>query len=166
MAEADGTESPQEGRVAILVENFARDPREFQYAFVNFLVDHLTDLSRSYGGDFQQIMILAIIGQRRLNVMRGLPGSEVPQPETMAITASRLADVTGIPRETVRRKLALLERKGWITQGADGAWSLIADPEGQDLPVRRDHAAFHQRASRRIAQLVATLETVGVKPAD
>ena len=32
-----------------------------------------------------------------------------------------IADYTGIPRETVRRKLLLLEEKGWITKGADGA---------------------------------------------
>lgn len=166
LADPAETEGRQDGRVAILVENFARDYPAFQYAFVNFLVDHLTDLSRSYGGDFQQILILAIIGQRRLNVVRGLPGPDRPHPETMAISASRLADVTGIPRETVRRKLALLERKGWVGQGEDGAWSLLADPEGQDLPVRRDHAAFQRRASLRIAQLVAVLETVGVKPAD
>lgn len=163
MAETGGTDTQKDRRVANLIENFARDYPAYQYAFVNFLVEHLTDLSRTYGGDFQQIVILAIIGQRRLNVLRGLSGTEMPLPETMAITASRLADVTGIPRETVRRKLAILERKGWVSRGADGGWSLIADPDGKDLPVRRDHAAFDQRARMRVAQLVAMLEMVGNK---
>lgn len=153
-------ESALEGRVAELLEGFGRNYPAYQYAFVNFLVDHLADLSRSYGGDFQQILILAIIGQRRLDVLRGVERADLPAPEAMAISASRLADVTGIPRETVRRKLEALRRKGWVVQGTDGAWSLVVDEGGQDLPVRRDHAELDWRARRRIARLVALLETI------
>ena len=156
--------SALDSRVAGLVEGFGRDYPTYQYAFVNFLVDHLSDLSRSYGGDFQQILILAIIGQRRLNVRRGTDAANMPGPEAMAISASRLADVTGLPRETVRRKLESLRKKGWVVQGPDGGWSLAEDPDGRDLPVRRDHAEFDQRARRRIARLVATLETFGRTP--
>lgn len=161
MATLKSGESALEGRVAALVDGFGRDYPAYQYAFVNFLVDHLADLSRLYGGDFQQVLILAIIGQRRLNVLRGLGEATLPGPEAMAISASRLADVTGIPRETVRRKLETLRRKGWVVQGPDGAWSLAENENGRDLPVRRDHAEFDQRARRRIARLVAVLEKVG-----
>lgn len=150
-----------EARTAALVDGFGRDYPTYQYAFVNFLVDHLSDLSRSYGGDFQQILILAIIGQRRMNLRRRVDIADLPGPEAMAISASRLADVTGIPRETVRRKLESLRQKGWVAQGPDGGWALAEDPNGEDLPVRRDHAEFDQRARRRIARLVATLETMG-----
>lgn len=166
MAEPDVTVTKRDRREAALIENFGQDSPNYQYAFVNFLVEHLTDLSRSYGGDFQQVLVLAVLGQRRLNVLRSLPSRDMLEPAKTAITASRLADVTGIPRETVRRKLELLQRRGWVTQGADGAWLLAADSEGQDLPARRGNADLEIRARKRIARLVAVLETVGSKRRD
>jgi hypothetical protein len=160
----DDRETSQERRAAALVEKFGEDYQTYQYAFVDFLVEHLTDLSRSYGGDFQQIMVLAIIGQRRLHARHDREDTGGSKDGAMAISASRLADVTGIPRETVRRKLALMHAKGWLTQGPDGSWSLAVDEGGRDLPVRRDHAAFDMRARWRIARLVAALERVGCDP--
>jgi len=161
MGSPDRSETELDRRASALVENFDRDYPAYQYAFVNFLVDHLADLSRAYRGDFQQIVILAIIGQRWLNLVRNMQTGEVPGPAEISISASRLADVTGIPRETVRRKLALMQGKGWVTQGTNGNWSLVIDEDSKDLPVRRDHAEFDRRARRRVARLVAMLEKIG-----
>jgi DNA-binding IclR family transcriptional regulator len=40
--------------------------------------------------------------------------------------AFAIANGTGIPRETVRRKLSSLERRGWIRRDASGALGLTA----------------------------------------
>ena len=64
MGSPDRSETELDRRASALVENFDRDYPAYQYAFVNFLVDHLADLSRAYRGGFPQIVILAIIGQR------------------------------------------------------------------------------------------------------
>lgn len=166
MTSMNDRDTSQERRAATLVEKFSADYRTYQYAFVEFFVEHLADLSRCYGGDFHQIMILAIIGQRRLQARNECESAGGPKVNAMAISASRLADVTGIPRETVRRKLAVMHAKGWLTQGPDGRWSLAVDQDGHDLPVRRDHADLDMRARWRIARLVAALERVGCEPED
>lgn len=155
------TETTFERRVAKLVDQFGESYPTYQYAFVDFIVEHLTDLSRSFEGDFQQVMLLAILGQRRLKAMSMAerPGRG-PAPST-AVSASRLADVTGIPRETVRRKLATLKDRGWIEQEPDGSWSLISDTSGEDMPARRDLAELDARGRMRVARLVAVLELLG-----
>lgn len=146
-------------RAEYLADRFGEHYVGYQYVFVEFIVEHLTDLSRAFGGDLQQMMLLALIGQRRLRALREPEVPTFASTDQMSITASRLADVTGIPRETVRRKLALLRDRGWIQQRADGAWSIIAQPDGES-PVRRDLAAQHLGGRHRVARLVAELEVL------
>lgn len=150
-----------ERRVAQLVEQFSKSYPTYQYAFVDFIVEHLTDLSRSFDGDFQQVMLLAILGQRRLKVMSMAERPGCGPVPSASVSASRLADVTGIPRETVRRKLATLKDCGWIAQEPDGSWSLISDESGEDMPARRDLAELDARGRMRVARLVAVLELLG-----
>jgi hypothetical protein len=164
LAGADDKETVPSSRASALFETFTEHYPGYQYVFVDFLVDHLTDLSRSYGGDLQQVMVLAIIGQRWLQARREMDGDALDTLRATAISASRLADVTGIPRETVRRKLALMQAKGWVAQGPDGAWFLALDPGGRDLPVRRDHADLDHRGRWRVARLVAALEALEGEP--
>ncbi len=151
-------------RAAALFNNFEVDYRRYQYAVVEFFVDHLTDVSRSYGCDFEQVMILAIIGQRAIGVAREMDVQDMPGPEAIAMTASRLADVTGIPRETVRRKLAQMQRKGWVDKAPHGEWFLRVDEDGSGPPARRDNAALDLRGRWRVARLVAQLEGLGHQP--
>ncbi len=70
---------------------------DYHYGFVEFVSEHLADLSRGFGGDLRAMLILAVIGQVRIAAVtqqaRGLPARD----EESGITASRLADVTGIP---------------------------------------------------------------------
>lgn len=165
MREQGVTERSENVRAA-----FTANYRAYQYRFVEFFVDHLADLSRTFQGDLQQMVIIAIIGQVRMRAMAtaaatGRDPADLP-PERVSITASRIADVTGIPRQTVRRKLMLLEKRGWIERSPASAWSLVM--HGQDAPARLDLAAVDQRAIARIARLFAELETIvdasGTKP--
>jgi hypothetical protein len=155
------SDRPGDQRAATLEGRFAEEYAAYQYAFVEFFVEHLSDLSRTFGGDLQQMMLLAVIGQRRLRAIRdagGDPGAVTPRQT--AISASRLADVTCIPRETVRRKLALLAQRGWIEQEAGGGWRIVPDAGGGDSPARRDLIEQDRRARRRVARLVAEMEAI------
>jgi len=154
--------SDTELRAEFLASRFAEDYRRYQYAFVEFLVDHLTGVSKAFDGDLQQVLVLAVIGQVRLRGHRtaGEAGGVPPPAETLSITASRLADVTGIPRETVRRKLKLLEDRGWIARRPDGAWYLRVDAGDGEAPARRHLAEQDDRARRLVARLVADLENL------
>jgi hypothetical protein len=138
---------------------FSESYLDFQYCFVDFFVDHLGDLSREFGGDLQQMIVLAVVGQARIRAVREAVGQGAdPAQATRGVSASRLGDITGVPRQTVRRKLAALRARGWVVQLPDGSWSIAGD--GGAGSVRDSLAAVDGRAIARVARLFADLERV------
>jgi DNA-binding MarR family transcriptional regulator len=131
---------------------------DFQYCFVDFFVDHLGDLSREFGGDLHQMMVLAVVGQARIRAVRDAVEQGAEPAQMTGISASRLADITGVPRQTVRRKLAALRARGWVVQLPDDSWSIAAQHEAGS--VRDSLAEVDRRAIARVARLFADLERV------
>ena len=145
---------------------FAARYRDYQYRFVEFFIEHISDVSRGLKGDLQAMLVLAVIGQALLHGTRtakeeSLDPANLP-PEKISINASRIADITGIPRETVRRKLALLEDWGWIRRNADGSCCLAF--ENGETIAKRDLAHIDARAIRRVARLFTDLEALLDEP--
>ncbi len=141
---------------------FDADYMAYQYRWVEFFIEHFTDLSRAFRGDLQSMMVLGLVGQVYLRAVRaalktGSDPSAIP-PERLGISASRIADVTDIPRETVRRKLAALEKKGWLARSGEAAWRLAV--EGGEAAARNDLAAIDRRAMLRLARLVSDFEAL------
>lgn len=132
----------------------------YQYHFVEFLTEHLSDVSRELGGDLQEVLVLAIIGQMHLRAVIDTQSvamaSQKIRQNPPQITASRIADASGIPRETVRRKLAKLGKRGWIEQGADGAWRLVVSETS--AKARDELSALDSRAISRVAGLYSRLQ--------
>ena len=141
-----------------LAQRFAEEYPRYQYAFVEFLTAHLTDIAKAFNGDLQQALILAVIGQVRLRARRQaeVTGDALPPPDELSITASRLADVQG-SGATVRRRLKLLEARGWIARRPDGAVHIVADTSGREIPARRHFAEQDERSRRQVAILVTEL---------
>lgn len=138
-----------------IAETISANYPAFQYRFVEFLADHLADCSRVFRGDLQQMLVLAIIGQMELHARSR--GSVAGDPKA-AISASRIADVTGIPRETVRRKLRALEERNWICRQPDGSWSLRI--EAGEAVARNDLQGLDSRSIARWATLLATVKSM------
>lgn len=163
MDETGGT-PPREGRRPTRADEvaqvFGEDYRAYQYCFVEFLIEHLSDVSRTFRGDLQAALVLALVGQAWLGAARSAAaagaGPETLPPARTSTSASRIADITGIPRQTVRRKLARLEDRGWIRRNADGSVRLVA--EGGETAARRDLSEIDRRALLRVARLFADLE--------
>lgn len=133
----------------------------YQYHFVEFFTEHLADCSRAFGGDLQLMLVLALMGQMHLQALvaqKQNPDHRAPSVREQKITASRIADASGIPRETVRRKLAKLEEMGWVEQEGSGAWRVIIDQQGSK--VRRELAELDQRAMARIAAFYHKLQSI------
>lgn len=100
----------------------------------------LIKLRRRFDGDLDLMLVLAVIAARTR------PDRWSPEPITYrAMTVPRsdsegqwpinvqsLADYSGIPRETVRRKVIALIEKGWIERDAQGQLS-IARAAAADL---------------------------------
>lgn len=143
-------------------EAFAAAYPDYQYRFVEFFIEHLSDVGRAFGGDLQQVLVLAVLGQAYLHAARSdaeQPAADRRPPQERASTsASRIADVTGIPRQTVRRKLAALGERGWILRNPDGLWRLAVE-DGVSA-ARRDLSDIDRRALMRVARLYADLDTL------
>ncbi len=152
----------QGGRMDKLAATFEENYPVFQYTVVEFVVEHLADLSRVFDGDLQEMLVLAIVGQVQMRAMRAAAlAGEDPwglAEERVSINASRIADVTAIPRETVRRKLRSLEQRGWVSQTANSAWRLAVD-DGF-AKAKLDLQEVDRRGIRRVARLFAGLEQI------
>lgn len=92
------------------------------------LTRYLVECREACDGDLDLFLIIAIVGERTFSATRApesMSHSEfvrgtVGKVEPMPINLQSIADFSGIPRETVRRKLELLIRRGWVVRGAHG----------------------------------------------
>jgi DNA-binding MarR family transcriptional regulator len=135
---------------------------DYQYVFVEFLISHLIDASRAFDGDYQEMLVMAVLGQSRLaavrsSATRNFTRLDVP-PTAESTNATRISDITGIPRQTVRRKLASLEARGWITRDDAGAYRLFS--VAGHSKARQDLSEPDRRAIERIARLYADLDAI------
>lgn len=138
---------------------FEADYLGYQYRLVEFLAEHLADVSRTFDGDMHAPVILANIGQVTLQAAARDSGKNFGDTPAnrRGMTACRLADVTGIPRETVRRKLAGMAERGWIER-QDGYWVLTL--AGEEAKVRQDILPLDRRSLQRAARLYCQLDEV------
>lgn len=87
----------------------------------------LITLRRQFDGDLHRMLVLAVIGSRTLawGGITGLSYSQFKALERSELQAApinlqSIADYSGIPRETVRRKVQELQRAGWVLKRDDG----------------------------------------------
>jgi hypothetical protein len=99
----------------------------------------LVTLRRHFGGDLDRMLVLAIIGARTLARGRIARMSydrfmslDRPEADTAPINLQSIAEYSGIPRETVRRKVNDLERLGWIVRGEKG-YLIASERAASDL---------------------------------
>jgi hypothetical protein len=95
-------------------------------AHVSGMCTLLIRLRATFGGDLDLALIMSVIGERHLARRRDPAGLT---PETLgysrvaegpSINTLSLAEYTGVPRETARRKVALLIGRGWVTSDGHG----------------------------------------------
>ncbi len=139
-----------------------------QYNFVQFFVEHLADVSRVFGADLQSVLILAIVGQNDLQVRirAGMTGDGALPGEGLSgrTNASSIADICGIPRETVRRKLDAMAKRGWLSRDDAGLWHIAIDG-AKMVPVRRELIELDQRGAERTARLFGQAHALAVENA-
>ena len=97
----------------------------------NFMLRHLNRLYQEFDGDMVQAIVLGEIGHHNItNYFSGdeaQPGMDdslwdtpIPWQNLRPCNAFSISEATGIPRETVRRKIAVLARKGWVKRSPNG----------------------------------------------
>lgn len=140
---------------------FRSDYLRYQYILIDFLAEHLADVSQSFDGDMQMVVLLSIIGQTHLGsavvaAEAGRSLQDLPN-ERRGITTLRLSDASGIPRETVRRKLNQMERNGWLVRERN-FWLLTMN--GEEAVARKDLSDLDSRTIRRAARLFSALASL------
>lgn len=120
---------------SLIPENFdARFQRAFgllAFSVNRHLVDHMRRISMELSMDLETVQIWGTLAH--LNVLPKLPlganpmafldeMGKIPALVLVPIRLSQLSQITGLPRETVRRKLETLSRLGKVERNADGLW--------------------------------------------
>lgn len=98
---------------------------------VEGMIALLSELRQAFDGDLDSTLILAVIGAALL------PKDELPISFSYSdllkqraidfrkpLNTLSISQVTGIPRETVRRKLATMEAKLWVERDEFGHWKM------------------------------------------
>jgi len=149
------------------------------FAMNRFIVDHVIRSARLFGNDTEALILFGMLAH--LNIVHLVPpGSSPlttlddrgripdPQPKLRPVRVRDLAQITGRPRETIRRKLEYMRAAGRVQRLPDGwvfdASSVDADMQAltMDGVVRFLQAADTMRAVIRDAAVAA--RTDGAPP--
>ncbi|MBT8459799.1 MAG: hypothetical protein HKP40_03400 [Litoreibacter sp.] len=95
----------------------------------------LVQLRKRFDGDLDLALVLAVIGDRthpefwtlELAELSQMTTGEDPDGKQLPINIQSVAAFSGIPRETVRRKVKILQEKGWVTRKVDGRLAVKRD---------------------------------------
>lgn len=117
-------------------ENFGRIWPQHLKAFTRLLVQ----LHAAFDGDLELLLVLAVIGDRtrqenwapELLTYTHLTRGEGLENFQLPVNIQSVADYSGIARETVRRKVNILQKKGWIRRAENGNL-YVSDRAATDL---------------------------------
>ncbi|HEY8160955.1 MAG TPA: helix-turn-helix domain-containing protein [Methylocystis sp.] len=128
----------------------------FQHEFIEFLVAQLIDFRKVFEGDLDELLIFIFVSRYYLREERGrIADQDQDIPWSAPPTLSRISELTGIPRETVRRKLLALQKRGLLEKVEQDKWQVTLR---NDQPIiRADYEQFWQREMRRLVKLVRAL---------
>lgn len=103
------------------LERYAQRRGEIALNMSHFFLGYLKDLHRQFDGDLTLVIVLAEIAHHSIDPQfprsSGSGATLPPSDEAAAMpscSAYSLAAATGLPRETVRRKIARLVDLGWV----------------------------------------------------
>jgi hypothetical protein len=113
---------------------------------IGFLADILADAGRAFNGDIRAAALFVLLVRATRSHGPVTNGSHAP-----GLSQSQLAAISGIPRETVRRKLSAMERQGWV-QRHGTMWSLDCDTAQPDTALRM--MILEERLRARVARFL------------
>lgn len=115
----------------------------------------LIQLRHRFDGDLDLVLVLAIIGSQirqekwksKLASVQKLTNGEDVNDRQYPINIHSVAAYSGIPRETVRRKVNILQKKGWVTRDADGRLA-VSRSVAEELADETEHTISYLVALR------------------
>ena len=103
------------------LDRFTTHQEEISLLMSHFFVGYLKDLYRLFEGDLAMVIILAEVAHHSSGPLldarksgEAMTTDEAAFSRMPSCSAYSLAAATGLPRETIRRKIARLTELGWI----------------------------------------------------
>ena len=166
---APGLPGERPARPADTPPEYARAFSIVAFTMNRFVVDQVLRASRMFDNDIEAMVILGTLSH--LNVAHLMPPGSRPsetlgpegrvpevQPKLRPVRLRDLVQITGRPRETIRRKLDKLQAEGRVVRVVDG-WVLNAEAIDDDM---RAHSVD---AVRRFLEAAAVM-TAALKDAE
>lgn len=155
------TELPSGLRIpaGVSPETYASHRDVLSVLLLRFMTSRLRAMYQAYDGDLTLCLVLGEIASRNTerfyDERRGYqPDSFNCQRQYLPCNALSISDVTGIPRETVRRKLAKLVDLGWIEKTPDDMY-VITDRIGTVFAAFDDSQTYDlMRTSEQIKNVL------------
>lgn len=110
-----------------------------RYDFGLKLFEILRNMADRHGGDFQEYIILyaLLLASDYDQISANEPDTNlIPRPYPKGVNLLSIAEITGIPRETVRRKVARLIAEGSVTRREDGLHFYSGNSFQDDIGIR------------------------------
>lgn len=138
-----------------LTENFGRIWPQHVASLTQFLID----CRRYFDGDLDLFLVLCVIGDRTFSARHAPPdmnfeswsGAKVEDVRSVDINVQSLADFSGIPRETVRRKLNILVERGWVARDERGFITATERAKMDLAPLTMSSLVYLSRMKRTLA---------------
>jgi hypothetical protein len=134
----------------IVSRNDAKIKREFS----KFIFDVLADEKYIFGNDLDALLVYTAVSRYYLRDERA--GLDPEDDALGGLALARIVQTTKVPRETVRRKLQLLESRGLLERSSRNQWR-VAVKDGQPV-IRREFAGVWQKEMWRIVKFVRALK--------
>lgn len=144
------------------------DDRHLEVTFLTgrFLGEHLTRVYHLFDGDLIAAIVLATVAQHNLQrfydtVSRSgsvafddLIEREQHVAHLRHCNALSVSGATGVPRETVRRKVRMLEAKGWLKVGERGELLVAPRISRRFASFDRQTNAEFERYARQVLKII------------
>jgi hypothetical protein len=128
---------------------------EVQHHAIEFFVAQLIDFRKVFDGDLDEMLIFLLLARYHLREEVIHTPSDVEYFPVHSLSLTRLSEITEIPRETVRRKLLAMEKRGLVQKDAQDKWQ-VSVRHGSPV-IRTKYAEYWQREMKRLVRLVKAL---------
>lgn len=161
--------APPAGGLGVPPRGYAKCQGAVAILMADFVLEHLRQLYARFDGDLLLPMLLGEIAHHNISPLftarnsgdrdaRGLDWQKVKLGGVALLpcNAFSLSAATGIPRETVRRKIAQLVRLGWVRQDKKGQ-VFVVEKASQDFVPEFNVVTLNRflHTARRIEKLLA-----------
>ena len=142
-------------RMSVEKSNIKNDFRSRWPSLIENFTWFLVQCRRYFNGDMDRLLVFCVISDRNLSAKNRLEDGKLENsgPDRLHVVTEKpinlqfIADCSGLPRETARRKLQDLTALGWVERDKRGNFSLTAKAAADLAPLKKIGIKYLARMS-------------------